>query len=77
VNEALVSVGDADLDRDRRMAIELDVRDSDEIVAAWSIGLRYDHRNVVRLDDEVLASDARMLAGDTKVTAVDGVHGPS
>jgi hypothetical protein len=72
-----VAVGGADLDRDCGVAVELDVRNPDKIVAAGPVSLRHDHRNVVRLDDEVLASHARMLAGDTKVTAVDGVHGPS
>jgi len=59
------------------MAVELDVRNPDEIVAAWAVGLGHDHRNVVRLHDEVLSCHARMLAGDTEISTVDGVHGQS
>jgi len=63
----------ADSDRHRRVAVELDPRDPDEVVAARSKRLGDDHQDVV-LDGDVRPGDSPVAPGDGEVAAVDGIH---
>src|SRR5687768_2033575 len=66
---------DANADRHRWMTIELHVGDPDQAVAARTVCLSHDHRDVVRvLHREVRTRDRAVATGDTEVPAIDWVH---
>jgi hypothetical protein len=55
------------------VAVERDVRDPHEVIAARAERLRNHDEHVVLADREVLAGDRRIVA-DREVAPVDGVH---
>lgn len=67
-------------DGDRGVAVELHVRDADEVVALGAVRLRDNHHDLGvtwLLYGDMRAGNGPVFAGDTKVTAVDRVHDQS